>query len=92
MNSVSALRGHVDTKAAREALTVPRCTFYRHFQQDEDSGQNNRRVPSLALSEIEQQEVLDMLHSERFWDCSPYQVYATLLDEGTYLSSIPIKI
>ena len=28
-----------------------------------------------------------MLHSERFLDASPAQVYATLLDEGTYLAS-----
>ena len=28
-----------------------------------------------------------MLHSERFVDCSPAQVWATLLDEGRYLAS-----
>jgi len=32
--------------------------------------------------------VLDVLHSERFRDQSPYEVYATLLDEGIYLASI----
>jgi putative transposase len=31
--------------------------------------------------------VLAELHSERFVDASPAQVYATLLDEGTYLAS-----
>jgi putative transposase len=31
--------------------------------------------------------VLDVLHSERFADVSPAQVYATLLDEGRYLAS-----
>jgi putative transposase len=31
--------------------------------------------------------VLDVLHSERFVDDSPAQVYVTLLDEGTYLAS-----
>ena len=29
-----------------------------------------------------------MLHSDRFVDCAPEQVYATLLDEGTYLASV----
>ncbi len=29
--------------------------------------------------------MLDLLNSERFCDLSPRQVYATLLDEGTYL-------
>jgi putative transposase len=31
---------------------------------------------------------LDVLHAERFWDQAPSSVYATLLDEGTYLASI----
>jgi len=31
--------------------------------------------------------VLDRLHEQRFVDCSPAHVYATLLDEGTYLAS-----
>jgi len=32
--------------------------------------------------------VLEQLHSERFRDKPPVQIYATLLDEGTYLCSI----
>ena len=31
--------------------------------------------------------MLDMLHTERFQDQTPRQVYAELLDEGTYLAS-----
>ena len=31
--------------------------------------------------------MLEVLHSERFVDCSPAQVWATLLDEGRYLAS-----
>jgi putative transposase len=41
----------------------------------------------MALSEEERAAVLEQLHSERFVDASPAQVYATLLDEGTYLAS-----
>ena len=44
-------------------------------------------TPPLALSEQEQQSVLDILHSERFIDKAPLEIYATLLDEGTYLCS-----
>jgi len=36
----------------------------------------------------EQQRVLDVLHSERFQDKAPTEVFATLLDEGTYLCSV----
>jgi putative transposase len=35
----------------------------------------------------EQQQVLDTLHSDRFQDQTPRQVYAELLDEGRYLAS-----
>jgi putative transposase len=40
-----------------------------------------------ALQAAERQQVLEMLHQERFWDSAPASVYATLLDEGSYLCS-----
>jgi putative transposase len=36
----------------------------------------------------ERQELLDVLHSQRFVDQAPAEVYARLLDEGVYLASI----
>jgi putative transposase len=45
------------------------------------------RAHPRALSVAEQQTVLDVLHSPRFQDAAPAAVYATLLDEGTYLAS-----
>lgn len=45
------------------------------------------RLHPRALSGAEQQAVLDLLHSPRFRDTAPAAVYATLLDEGTYLAS-----
>jgi putative transposase len=41
-----------------------------------------------ALQPGEKQAVLDILHSERFVDKAPHEVYASLLDEGTYHCSI----
>jgi putative transposase len=32
--------------------------------------------------------VLEVLHAERFWDAAPASIYATLLDEGSYLASV----
>ena len=32
--------------------------------------------------------VIDTLHSDRFYDLSPYQVYAQLLDDGQYMCAI----
>lgn len=40
-----------------------------------------------ALSALEQEQVLEVLHSERFVDLSPAEVHAVLLDEGRYLCS-----
>jgi len=45
------------------------------------------RRPPLALSEQERSLALEALHSPRFVDAAPRQVYATLLDEGVYLGS-----
>jgi len=42
----------------------------------------------LALDLQERQELLLTLNSERFADCAPATVYATLLDEGRYLGSV----
>lgn len=41
-----------------------------------------------ALTPFERQQVLEALHSERFQDLAAREVWATLLDEGTYLCSI----
>ena len=46
------------------------------------------RVPVNRLSAAERLEVLAVLDQPRFVDLPPIQIYATLLDEGTYLCSI----
>lgn len=46
-----------------------------------------RPRPANALSEAEQAQVLAVLRSPRFVDKAPAQIWATLLDEGTYLCS-----
>jgi putative transposase len=51
-------------------------------------GRTPRPRPPLALQSVERQTLRDTLHSERFADCAPATVYATLLDEGRYLASV----
>ncbi len=48
---------------------------------------HRERPQPRALSAQEQQAILDVLHSDRFVDMSPAEVWATLLDEGVYLGS-----
>jgi len=67
-------------------LSVPRASYYRH--QEEKTATHRSQVPVNALSTEQRQTVLNLLHSERFVDCTPYQTYYTLLDEGRYYCSI----
>ena len=46
-----------------------------------------RRRSPRALSAEERAHVRAVLDSDRFVDCAPREVYATLLDEGIYLCS-----
>jgi putative transposase len=70
-------------------LGIARASFYRHLTADNDHEPvKPRPSPPLALTREEEHLVLDTLHSERFVDSAPHQVYATLLDEGKYYCSI----
>lgn len=91
MSAANDLKEKVGVKAACEALSLPRATFYRRkakAHQTEPEAVSSRPRPPLALSDEERQSVLDVLHSERFADQAPLQVYAQLLDEGEYLCSV----
>jgi putative transposase len=90
MSAAYTLSYDVGKKPACEALGLSRATFYRHVDRDVSSSHTNglRPVPPLALSPEERQTVVDILHCERFQDKAPYEVYATLLDEGQYHCSI----
>ncbi len=93
MRVVERLGRTVGVKAACEALTVPRASFYRTrpgLTEKIGPREPVERPPKdnpRALRPAERQAVLDLLHSERFVDAAPETVYATLLDEGSYLCS-----
>ncbi len=89
MNAVTQLASEVGTAPACAASACARATFYRHRQvADRPCQEKPRPTPPRALSAEERRAVLDTLHSERFADQAPAEVYATLLDEGRYLCSI----
>ncbi|MGH3781418.1 MAG: IS3 family transposase [Pseudonocardiaceae bacterium] len=86
--SVSRLAPAVGTAAACHAIGINRTTVYRWRAPRAQTTVPRERAPSpRALSTPERAAVLEVLHSERFINDSPAQVYATLLDEGTYLAS-----
>ena len=72
------------------ALNVSRASVYRRRADLARPPAEHRARPSprRALSAVERRAVLDVLHSPRFADQAPAEVYASLLDEGVYHCSI----
>jgi len=89
MEQVSTLAETVGVSAACEALGMPRSRWYR-LRNAASASAGRPTAPSSApraLSREERSEVRQVLNSERFQDAAPREVYATLLDEQTYLCS-----
>jgi putative transposase len=85
--AVEELTPFLGTRRACRALGAAPATIYRRRRPPPPTLPRVRPVPERALSGAEREAVLHLLHSERFADCSPAQVWATLLDEGRYLCS-----
>ena len=89
MTAAASLAQTVGRAPACRALGIPRASFYRRLgEKKQPSPPAPRPTPARALAPPEREAVLEQLHSERFQDKPPAQLYATLLDEGTYLCSI----
>ncbi len=79
----------VPATRACEALRVPRSALYRARRPRPTPPVPETPGSRRALSADEKAVVRATLNSERFQDDAPREVYATLLDEGTYLCSVP---
>lgn len=89
MKITESLAKEVNVQQACIALTIPRASFYRWQDRAEGArAERPRSVPPLALSGEEEKAVLGILHSDRFVDQAPLEIYNTLLDEGNYLCSV----
>jgi len=89
MEAMASLSQDVGVQKACGALGVARASFYRWSEPPlEDATKTEPVIPSWSLFAEERQRVLDLLHTDRFVDQSPREVYATMLDEGTYLCSV----
>jgi len=83
--AIRAAAEHGPTEACR-AFGVPKATFYRH-RDPKPAAREKPRRNHRKLSDEEEQRVLDLLTHERFVDEAVPEIYATLLNEGTYLCS-----
>lgn len=83
--ALEACKEYGPTKAC-EAFGVSRAVLHRRRNpkppQNTENKKNHRR-----LTDVEEQTVLNILTNNRFMDESVPEVYATLLDESTYLCS-----
>lgn len=84
----------VGTKRACAAVGRSRATYYRQHRRSPRPPRPERAAPPprpqpRALAPAEQAAVRAELHSDRFVDQAPPTIYATLLDEGRYLCSVP---
>jgi putative transposase len=85
--TVEDLTTIIGTRPACRALGAAPATIYRRRRPPLPRPARPRAPSPRALSAAEREVVLAELHSERFVDCAPAQVWATLLDEGRYLAS-----
>jgi putative transposase len=77
----------IGTRPACRALGASPATIYRRRRPPKPRSSRSRPVPQRALSSAERERALEVLHSERFQDVSPAQIWATLLDENEYVCS-----
>ncbi len=79
----------VTTRQAAALTGIARSTMHRDAQPEPTGGvMTEPPEPANKLSAAERQAVLAVLHSDRFVDQTPQQIYAVLLNEGTYLCSV----
>ncbi len=86
MNAAVEAMASVAARPVLSALGLSPATYYRRRLPTRPPVAC-RPSPARSLDEAEQQVVLDVLHSPRFVDKSPAEVFATLLDEEAYLCS-----
>lgn len=91
--AVAVLAPRIGTRAACRAAGVAQATWYRRHRASPAALKpapvpHKERVQPRALAPAERQAILDALHSSRFADLAPGEVWAVLLDEGTYLGSV----
>lgn len=88
IGQVESLGGQIGMTKACEVLGLPRSSLYAS-RKPRPARVRQPGVPPRALTAEEKARVRETLNGERFADLAPREVYATLLDEGQYLCSVP---
>ena len=91
--AVAELAPTIGVRAACDALGAAQASYYRRHRHSPAPARptpvsHRDRLQPRALSDAQQQAIRTELHSDRFADMAPAEVWAILLDEGRYLGSI----
>jgi len=90
--ALTELVAHLGVRDGCAAVGASQAGYYRRHRRSPAPERpapipHHDRPQPRALSLPERQAILDVLHSDRFVDVAPAEVWATLLDEGIYLGS-----
>jgi putative transposase len=88
MAELEQLPPSVPVAVACRALGASRATLYRRTAPRTPSKPRARRTSPRRLSERERTAVLEVLHSPRYVDQPPAEVYGALLSEGIFHCSV----
>lgn len=88
MGTIETVSPEVGTAPVCAALGIPRASYYRARSPRPQGPPKRRPTPARALTAQEREDVLTVLHSDRFADSSPHQVHASLLEQGQYLCAV----
>lgn len=91
--AIAEMASQVGVRAACDAAGIAQASYYRRHRHSPAPPRpapvpHRDRPQPRALTGAERQAILGVLHSDRFVDAAPAEVWATLLDEGVYLGSI----
>jgi putative transposase len=90
--AIAVLAPRIGTRGACRAAGVPQASWYRRHRASPAPPRpapvpHRDRPWPRALTAAERAAILEALHAPRFADLAPAEVWAILLDEGTYLGS-----
>jgi putative transposase len=91
--AIAELAPTIGVRDACQAVGAAQASYYRRHRHSPAPERpapipHRDRPQPRALSETERLAILAQLHSERFVDLAPAEVWATLVDEGVYLGSV----
>lgn len=88
MNVVKDMSLELGVRKSCRDLGVSRSNYYYWLKVHRETNVSQRNLPDFTYSPRQREMILQILNSEPHMNQTPYQVYASLLDEGKYICSV----